>query len=186
MQKIETDTYLPLFEMKLFKNPKQWYAVYTKSRAEKKVQLELDFQGIENYLPLQRTLRKWSDRKKWVDVPLIPGYIFVYINHTHYDKVLQTSNVVSYVRFEGKAAIIPDIQIELIKRMLRQTDVHIDVQREAYSKGDCIEVIGGPLIGMKGELVEIKGKKRVAVIIDQLKISLTFELPVNEIRKLND
>ncbi|HPR62313.1 MAG TPA: hypothetical protein PLF35_15260, partial [Prolixibacteraceae bacterium] len=88
--------------------------------------------------------------------------------------------------FEGKAAIIPDTQIELIKRMLRQTDVHIDVQREAYSKGDCIEVIGGPLIGMKGELVEIKGKKRVAVIIDQLKISLTFELPVNEIRKLND
>lgn len=181
-----TLNYLPVLLMKILKNPKYWYAVYTKSRAEKKVQLELDFQGIENYLPLQRTLRKWSDRKKWVDVPLIPGYIFVYINHTHYNKVLQTSNVVSYICFEGKAAIIPDIQIELIKRMLRQTDVHIEVQHEAYSKGDCVEIIGGPLIGMKGELIEIKGKKRVAVSINQLKLSLTFELPVNEIRKLND
>ena len=172
--------------MRTIKNPKNWYAVYTKSRAEKKVQLELDIQGIENYLPLQRTLRKWSDRKKWVDVPLIPGYIFVYINHALYDKVLQISNVVCYVRFEGKAAIIPNTQIELIKRMLRQTDIHIDVQHEAYSKGDCIEVIGGPLIGLKGELVEIKGKKRVAFSIDQLNLSLTFEIPVNEIRKLND
>lgn len=164
---------------------KSWYAVYTHSRAEKKVQLELEFQGIENYLPIHKKLRQWSDRKKWVEVPLISGYIFVHIDLQEYDKVLKTNNVVSYVRFEGKAAIIPDHQIETIQRMLRQTELEIEVNFENFKKGDDVEVIGGPLIGMQGQLINIKGKKRVAVQLQQLNLSLTVELPLSEIQKIS-
>lgn len=170
--------------MKAINLPKQWHAVYTRSRAEKKVQLELEYQGIENYLPLQRQLRKWSDRKKWVEVPLISGYIFVRIDRYQYDKVLQTFGVVSYVRFEGTAAIIPDIQIEMIKRMLHQNEIEISVSNEKFEKGDKIEVLAGPLIGLKGILVEQKGKKRVALLIEQLNLSLTFDVPIADIIKL--
>ncbi|MFA9391543.1 MAG: UpxY family transcription antiterminator [Prolixibacteraceae bacterium] len=164
--------------------PKAWYAVYTHSRAEKKVQVELDYQGIENYLPLQKKLRQWSDRKKWVEMPLISGYIFVNIDLTQYDKVLKTSNVVSYVRFEGKAAIIPKEQIELIQILLKENSIEVEVNRESFSEGDEIEVIAGPLTGLKGQLITIKGKKRVAVILNQLNLSLTVDLPLSEIRKL--
>jgi len=165
---------------------KNWYAVYTRSRAEKKVLLELEFQGIEAYLPLHRKLRQWSDRKKWVEVPLISGYIFVSITRKEYDKVLQTIGVVSYVRFEGKAAIIPSDQIEFIKKMLLQTDIDIEVTAQQFTPGDKVEVTIGPLIGLTGQLVSFKGKKRVAVQLNQLNLSILVNLPANQIQKISN
>jgi transcription antitermination factor NusG len=164
---------------------KKWHVVYAKSRSEKKVLSELEFKGIESYLPLQRKLRQWSDRKKWVEVPLISGYIFVYITRKDYDNVLQTNGVVSYVRFEGKAAIIPNQQIEYIKKMLFQSEIDIEVSSQQYNPGDKVEVIVGPLIGLTGTLVSFKGKKRVAVMLEQLNLSLIVDLPSNQIQKTN-
>jgi len=165
---------------------KKWHVVYSKSRAEKKVLIELEFQGIEVYLPLQRKLRQWSDRKKWVEVPLISGYIFVNITRKEYDKVLQTNGVVSYVRFEGKAAIIPDEQIEFIKKMLIQSDINIEVSTQNIIPGDKVEVTHGPMIGLKGTLVSFKGKKRVAVQLEQLNLSLIVDLPSTQIQKTSN
>jgi transcription antitermination factor NusG len=163
---------------------KKWHVVYVKSRSEKKVLSELEFTGIEAYLPLQRKLRQWSDRKKWVNVPLISGYIFVCITRKDYDNVLQTNGVVSYVRFEGKAAIIPNQQIEFIKKMLTQFVVEIEVSSQQYNPGDKVEVVVGPLIGLTGTLVSFKGKKRVAVEIVQLNLSLIVDLPLNQVQKI--
>ena len=167
-------------------NNKQWYVVYTKSRREKKVLVELEFQGIEAYLPLQKKLRQWSDRKKWVEMPLIPGYLFVHISKFNYDKVLQTIGVVSYVRFEGKAAIIPEYQIDAIKLLLQQHEIEIQVSTSDFVAGDLVEIIAGPLIGYKGQLITIKGKKRVGVLLGQLNLSLSVDLPLSEIRKLKE
>lgn len=164
--------------------PSFWYALYTKSRAEKKVLLEFELQGIEAYLPLQRKLRQWSDRKKWVETPLISGYIFVHITLKEYDLVLRTPGVVTYVRFEGKAAIIPDDQIETIKRMMRQSNFAVEISHELFKEGDPVEVIAGPLIGMQGMLVQFKGSKRVVVQVVQLNLSVLVEVPVTELRKL--
>jgi transcription antitermination factor NusG len=164
-------------------NIKHWYAVYVKSRAEKKVLLELTYQGVEAYLPLQKRLRKWSDRKKLVDFPLIPGYIFVYITRKDYDKVLKTNGVVAYVRFEGTAAVIPDEQIDTIKRLLRQHEHKIEVSFKDFSAGDAVEILAGPLMGVKGVLTQLKGKNKVAVQLDKLQLSLTVEVPISEIKK---
>ena len=79
------------------KNQSRWYAVYTASRAEKKVKERLDQQGIVNYLPLRVVIRKWSDRSKKVEIPLINGYIFVYVNLLQMQKVLTTFGVVSFL-----------------------------------------------------------------------------------------
>jgi len=163
---------------------KNWYAVYTKSRAEKKVLAELEFQGIDAYLPLIKKLRQWSDRKKWVEVPLIPGYIFVHIDVKDYDRVLQTTGVVTYVRFEGKAAIIPEVQIDLIKRMLLQTDLDVEVSHQQLLVGDRVEVTSGPLIGLKGSLCSYKGRNRVVVELSQLNLSLLVELPMSLLEKI--
>jgi transcription antitermination factor NusG len=163
---------------------KSWYAVYTKSRAEKKVALELDYKEIECYLPLQKKLRQWSDRKKWIETPLISGYIFVFISPKEYDKVLQTNGIVSYVRFEGKAAIIPDNQITAIKQVLQQTELSIDIVTRNFSAGDEIEVLDGPVMGLKGKLISIKGKKKVAVELQQLNLTLTIDLSNTKIKKI--
>jgi transcription antitermination factor NusG len=167
------------------KQESKWHVVYTKSRAEKKVALELEYQGIDHYVPLHRKLRKWSDRKKWVEMPLISGYVFVHIGSREYEAVLKTPGVVAYVRFEGKPAIVADEQIDCLKRMLRQHEIEIQVSHELFNEGDEIEVIAGPLIGMKGTLVKKKGKKRVAIQIQQLNLSLLVEVPLNEIEKFH-
>jgi transcription antitermination factor NusG len=163
---------------------KKWHVVYSKSRAEKKVLIELEYQGIEAYLPLQRKLRQWSDRKKWVEVPLISGYIFVNITRKEYDKVLQTNGVVTYVRFEGKAAIIPGEQIEFIRKMLLQTEITVEVSQNSFIPGDKVEVVAGPLIGLKGSLQSFKGKKRVAIQLEQLTLSLMVDLPLTHVQKV--
>lgn len=158
-----------------------WHAVYVKSRTEKKAQTELQIQEIETFLPLQRKLRQWSDRKKWVETPLISGYLFVKASRKEYDQVLQSNYVVSYVRFEGKAAIVPDYQIEYLKLMLKQDSSEIEITREKLKPGQMIEVVAGPLIGLKGKLQKMKGKNKVAIELEQLGCSALVEILAEDI-----
>ena len=158
-----------------------WYAVYIKSRAEKKAQAELQFKEIESFLPLQRKLRQWSDRKKWVEMPLIPGYLFVHISRKEYDAVLQSNFIVSYVRFEGTAATIPDNQIEYLKLMLKQDNLNIEISHETFEPGQIVDVVAGPLIGLRGKLVRFKGKEKVAIELEQLGYSALVEIETQDI-----
>lgn len=163
---------------------KQWHVIYTRSRAEKKVSVELDIKNIENFLPVQKKLRQWKDRKKWVEIPLISGYCFVNITRKEYDMVLQTSNVVGYVRFEGKAAIIPQRQIDSLKQMLRQYDFEVNVTNENFAPGKRVEVIEGPMIGLRGELVKAQGKNKFIIRFNQINSIFSVEVPANHLSLL--
>ena len=165
---------------------KQWYVVYTRSRAEKKVQTELSLKNIENFLPMQKKLRQWKDRKKWVEMPLMSGYCFVHISRKEYDSVLQTNNVVCYVRFEGKAAVIPDSQIDGLKQMLKQYDFEVNVSTENFAPGKKVEVIEGPMIGLRGELVEARGKNKFILRFNQINSVVSVEIPANHLSMLPD
>ena len=131
--------------MTLYNNKlqKYWYVVYIRSRAEKKVFLELTARNIECFLPLQKKLRQWKDRKKWVETPLMSGYCFVYISRAEYDIVLQTYNVVCYVTFEGKAAVIPENQIDSLKQMLKQNEFEVTVSQENFEPGKKLKSLKG-------------------------------------------
>lgn len=158
---------------------KQWYVVYTRSRAEKKVRDELLIKDIECFLPLQKKLRQWKDRKKWVEMPLISSYVFVHISRFEYDQVIQTHNVVCYVTFEGKAAVIPDQQIDYLKQMLKQYEFEVNVSHEHFRRGKIVEVIEGPLVGMRGEMVELRGKNKFILRFNQINSTFTVEVPAS-------
>jgi transcription antitermination factor NusG len=159
-----------------------WYAIRVKSRSEKKVYSDLIEQGIEAYLPLQRKLRQWSDRKKWVEMPLISGYVFVYISRKEYEIVLRIYNVVCYIYFEGKAAVIRDEDINLLKRMLGETEVNLEITVEELKPGQMVEIISGPLIGVIGELIDFKGKNKVALRIPPLGYTVLVEAPEKNLK----
>jgi transcription antitermination factor NusG len=163
--------------MRLTELTYNWYAIRVKSRAEKKVHAQLSEQGIESFLPLQRKLRRWSDRKKWIDWPLISGYVFVHISRKEYEQVLNTFNVVCYIYFEGKAAVIRDKDIQLLKRMLGQSELDLEVTIENLKPGQMVEVVSGPLIGVVGELIKYKGKNKVALRIPPLGYTVLVEAP---------
>ena len=165
---------------------KSWHVIYTKSRAEKKVHEELIRNNIECFLPLQKKLRQWKDRKKWVEMPLMSGYCFVNISRKEYDNVLKVNNVVCYVTFEGKAAIIPENQIHALKQMLRQHDFEVVVTTENFEPGKKVEVIAGPLIGLRGELIEARGKNKFMLRFEQINSSFIVEVPADHLTLIPD
>ena len=144
---------------------KRWYAVYTRSRAEKKTLEALEKSGIEAYLPLYKTLRQWSDRKKMVELPLIPSYVFVKIEETQYKKVLEVDGIVAFIKFENKLVAIPDQQIQFIKRLVEHGD-DLNVISEKVEQGDLVRIASGPLRGTEGEVIETSGKQKFVLRID--------------------
>jgi transcriptional antiterminator RfaH len=159
-----------------------WLAAYTKPRNEKKVLERLQEEGVEVYLPLQKILKKWSDRKKWVEEPLLRSYIFVKITDKEYAKVLKVFGVVRYVTFEGKPVPIPENQIDIL-RMLLGEHVELEVVEENIEPGQLVEVIAGQLSGLKGELVKHNGKKKVVIRLDHISHLLLITLPRGYIAK---
>lgn len=153
----------------------KWFAVYTRSRYEKKLMDLLIAKDIEAYVPLRRSLRQWSDRRKWVEIPLIRSYCFVRVNFRNYYDVLNTPGAVRYVWFSGKPAVIPDRQIDLLKAI---TGHNIDVEclPDYFQPGVKVKINSGPLIGLTGELVSIASKKKVIIRIEQLKQVLTLSI----------
>jgi transcription antitermination factor NusG len=163
---------------------KIWYAVYVKSRSEKKVASELVRMGIDHYLPMQKVLKQWSDRKKWVEEPLFRSYIFVQISQLEYYNVLNVRGAIRYITFEGKAVPVPEQQIEAIKYYLNEKDPEL-LEDLHWEKGQKVEVISGSLIGLTGELVELKGKHKVNVEIEAVGRSILLRIPKNKLRVIN-
>ena len=113
-------------------NPKKthmpWYAVYTKSRCEKKTHTALLQQGIESYCPTTIVKKQWSDRVKKVEQPIFTSYIFVEITQAQQTIVRQTFGVVNFVYWLGKPAVIKPTEIEAIKKFLEK---HENVEGES-------------------------------------------------------
>lgn len=159
-----------------------WYAVYTHPRAEKKAHAELLAKGINTYLPLLRTLRQWSDRKKWVEEPLFKSYLFVYISQKEYINVLNTPGIVRFVTFEGQAVPVPPRQIEAIRFYLSESTPEELPDPASLVPGQEVKVIRGPLMGLAGELVELKGQQKVRIRIDALGQFLNLTIPLADLK----
>ena len=153
----------------------RWYALYTRSRAEKKVYEQLKSLGINTYLPLRRELRQWSDRKKWVEVPVISSYIFVNITPSQYRDVFNAHGVVAYVSHKGKAVPIPDHEIEAMRRTV-ENKLAFSVESDTLRKGEKVTITSGPLKGIEGEVEEIQGRKKLYLRISHIGYMLVLNL----------
>ncbi len=160
----------------------RWYAAYTKSRSEKKVLKRLLENGFEAYLPIQRKRKQWSDRLKWVEEPLIRSYIFIKVNESEYYNAINTPGLVCYVTFEGKAAPIPDRQIEFLKMLLNE-GAEMEVSNERFAPGQKIIVVSGTLVGMQGEMVEYRGRRKVLVRLGSTGTNLLVTVSLDLIEK---
>jgi len=162
---------------------KVWYAIYVRSRSEKKTAEQMTEDGYEVYIPLQKTLRQWSDRKKMVETPLISCYLFVHISPSEYYEILNYSNVVAYVCFKGKAVPIPDGQILAMQRVV-DYEQYYEVANETFVKGDRVEVVAGALKGCEGYYVEEKGKHKFVIVIEAIGYSLNVNIPKSCVKKI--
>lgn len=152
-----------------------WYAVYTRSRHEKKLSDLLNEKGIEAYVPMRRVLRQWSDRKKYVEEPIIRSYCFVHLKPDQYDAVLNTRGAVRYIWFSGKPAVIPDSQMETLM-IITGSKTDVESLPDTFQPGVKVRINSGPLQGIPGELVDLTSKKKVIIRIDQLRQVLMLSI----------
>jgi transcription antitermination factor NusG len=159
---------------------KNWYALSTKARHEKKVHNQLTQKGITSYLPLQNFYRRWSDRYKEIQEPLFSCYVFVKIALKDRLTVLQTDGAVRLVSFNGIPATIPDDQINAIRTLLEN---NYQIERVDYlTPGQKIQVIQGPLKGIKGILVEVKNSHRLILRIDSIMQAISIDIDYRDIK----
>lgn len=165
-------------------NTTKWYAVYTKPRSEKKAMLELEQHGIEAYLPLQVTIKQWSDRKKKVEEPLFKSYLFVHIDYEkQYLDVLQTPQIIKFVKIGKELIPVREQIIQAIKLSLAHYD-DIQVNGEInYKTGEPVNIIAGPLAGYKGVVITQKGTRYFAIEIEELGTGLLLNIPVQYLEK---
>ena len=161
----------------------KWYAVYTYPRSEKQVYERLLESNIEAYLPLKKTIRQWSDRRKIVEMPLLTSYVFVKSSPRFFPLVYQTYGVVKFITFEGKPVAIPEKQIDIL-RLLIDSNADIEVTSENFAKGDSVEVVSGALIGLTGELIQIGSHSRFIIRIDKLDQNIILKIPKAFLRKI--
>ena len=152
-----------------------WYAMYTKPRWEKKVYDLLNDKGIDVFLPMITTTKVWSDRKKKVTEPLLKSYIFVKVSEKEYYDAVNTDGAVSYIRFEGKAAPIPEWQIDIVKKIIEK-NIAFNLSNEHFAPGEKIIIEYGDLSGQTGEIIRTKsGQKKLIVRIGELGYTLEID-----------
>ena len=161
---------------------KRWIAVYTKSRHEKTAYDQLVQKNIEAYLPLIRTKRRWSDRTKWVDVPLFRSYLFVRIELKNHLYVLQTIGVHHVIKFNQEVAIISDEQIQSIKLMIEGGYNPESV--DYFVVGDKAEIAAGPMKGIRGIVSRIDGEDKFVIKIDAIQHAISVHVERNFLKAI--
>lgn len=168
------------------KEIKMWFAVHTRNRCEKVVQRLLEMQYIEHYLPIISLHRLHGTRRRVVNRPLIPGYIFVHISLHEYVRVLQTEHVVGLVRFGTELIPIPQEEIDILKKFCKNAEHEIILGRPRLSAGETVQVITGPLKGVIGKLMSVQGRKNLLVELKNVGYSFQIvEMKAQHVRSLS-
>ena len=139
---------------------------------------------IEAFLPLVKTIRQWSDRKKTLEVPLIPSYIFVWLPEKELYRTLPIQGTVSVLKHLGKPAKIREVEIENLRILSNNSDSHNIESGLSVSKGDDVEVTNGPFMGLIATCVKEGKNHRVVVNIDSLGSSFNVNIPLSFLRKI--
>ncbi len=150
-----------------------WYALYTAPRHEKFVADRINRQGIDCFLPLYRSMRRWKDRRKELALVLFPGYVFVQMALQNRLRVLQLPGAVRLVSFNGQPTPMPEEEIENLRTRLSSGNVE---PHPYLTAGRRVHVRGGPLQGLEGIIVRTKDRCRIVLSIHLIMRSVAVEV----------
>lgn len=167
------------FKSTISKYALKWYAIYTKSRFEKKLQVALHRNGFESFLPLIKVKRKWSDRDKIVKVPLLPGYVFVKAMPDMFSKIYSLPGFVRFVTFDGNPSIIKESELKLLKLIISNGN---NVQKTiSCNVGDYVRINSGPFSGWEGFVARKVGKNRIIFQLESIRQLISVEVEITEL-----
>lgn len=157
---------------------KQWYAVYTRPRSEKKVTASLEKKKFKTYCPVNKVRTQWDDSKKGLSEPLFKSYVFIYASENDYASIKQTEGVINFVYWLDKPVRICNEEIDVMKKFLKEYD-RVSIEKEEVKPTQKVRIVNGPLMMWEGNVVEIK-TSTVKIMLPTLGYAL-----IAEIRKEN-
>jgi transcriptional antiterminator NusG len=163
-------------------SPYPWFALRLRSNHERITAAHLRERGYQEFAPSCKIERRWSDRTKQIDKFLFPGYIFCRFDPNDRLPVMTAPGVVDVVGFGKTPERIPDAEVERVRRMV---DSGLAVTPFPYVQvGQAVLIERGPLAGIEGILVEVKGKLRLVVSVHLLQRSVSAEVDRHSIRPI--
>ena len=172
--------------LKLSDNELHWYVANT-CRQEKKIKQRLDCMGIENFIPFQQIARKIHGVDKLIEVPVIPNLVFIHTTlKTCMSLIQEYAFDMRYLRDRetGNFLIVPDKQMNDFMFLLDFSKEMVEVVNENLKKGDKVRVIKGDFAGIEGELIRVKGHKRVVVRLEGVVSLATAYIPSSFLEKI--
>jgi transcription antitermination factor NusG len=159
-----------------------WYAAYTCPRHEKRVAKQLEERRVECFLPLYRSVRRWKDRRKEIELVLFPSYVFVHILFAERLRVLQLPGVVKLVSFNGFPAALPESEIEALRKGLQN---RVYARSHPYlTVGRRVRVKHGPMMGAQGILLRRKQQCRLIISVDAIMRSVALEIDESDVEPI--
>lgn len=153
---------------------KSWFAIYTRGNHEKKTNEYLLKKNVKTYLPLREVISQWKDRKKKLFLPLFPGYLFVNIYPGERFEILNTKGAVRILGDNGIPTPVPDEEIESTRKLL---DTDLKYNHFPYDiTGREVEVVRGPLQGISGKVIRMKGLCNLILSVHLIRRSLSVEI----------
>ncbi|MFZ0420443.1 MAG: UpxY family transcription antiterminator [Candidatus Sulfotelmatobacter sp.] len=153
-----------------------WYAVQTRARHERVVVERFREKGLTTFLPLVTEIRRWSDRKKVLELPLFSCYVFVKIVNTNEDRlrVLSTESVFDFVGLPRQGTPIPDEQIDAVRTIVEE---RLNWQSHPFLKiGQRVRIRGGALDGIEGILLDRNGRNSLVISVDLIQRSMAIRI----------
>ena len=172
--------------LKLSDNELHWYVANT-CRQEKKIKQRLDSMGIENFIPFQQIARKIHGVDKLIEVPVIPNLVFIHTTlKTCMSLIQEYAFDMRYLRDRetGNFLIVPDKQMNDFMFLLDFSKDMVEVVNENLKKGDKVRVIKGDFAGIEGELIRVKGHKRVVVRLEGVVSLAIAYIPGSRLEKI--
>ncbi len=142
---------------------------------------DLTRQGIECYLPMLHEVKRYEHKYREVDLPLIRSYLFVRLNESGYHPVVACPYVSGFIRFGEEIVSIPEEEMDLLRRIVGEAQLS-GAEEGIFDEGDIVEIIGGKLTGIKGTLIEHKGKNQVAISLNAIGYSLIMDIDPAHLR----
>lgn len=160
----------------------RWYAAYTCANHEKRVAGELQVRSVEHFLPLYRSVRRWSDRRVQIDLPLFPGYVFVRLALCDRLRVLQIPNLVRLLGFNGLPTALPDEEMAILRSGLSQ---RLRAEPHPFlTAGRRVRIKSGSLRGLEGILLRRRSNLRVVLSVALIHRSIAVDVDSTDLEDI--
>ena len=159
-----------------------WHVCYLQTKSEKVVLKKIEKLQIDVFLPLVKHRRVYKTTRKTTLLPLFPGYIFIWIAPGYRHHITAINEVYRFIKFKDEFAKISDEEINNLKLLIQNVKDNNDIFQELiFQVGKNVEIVQGPIKGMRGKIIRKHGKRRIVIEIKSISQSISIEVAPKDI-----